>query len=197
MITAVSAQLSPRLAALREKMQGSRSRLIFALDATASREETWDLAASLQNQMFEEAAKIGGLDVQLVYYRGHDEVKASAWLPDAHKLVQRMGTIKCQAGPLRSGGYCGTSEQRTRVDSRRGGVYRRRGRGVTARFVRRTRSDCPALLLSRRAWAGDLRRPARRIGAATSGQSVESIFPRWRRGAAVLTGDSTLARRGT
>ena len=64
------AQPSPRVAALLKKIQATRGRLIFALDATASREPTWDMAAQLQAQMFEEAARIGGLDVQLVYYRG-------------------------------------------------------------------------------------------------------------------------------
>jgi hypothetical protein len=59
--------LSPRVAALMDKMRRSRGRLIFTLDATASRESTWDMAAQLQASMFEEAAKAGGLDVQLVY----------------------------------------------------------------------------------------------------------------------------------
>ena len=52
---------------------GRRGRLIFALDATMSRQPTWDTACKLQADMFHEAAAIGGLDVQLVYYRGlHD-----------------------------------------------------------------------------------------------------------------------------
>ena len=50
-------------------MRRSRGRLIFALDATASREAIWDIAAQLQARMFEEAAKIGGLDVELIYFR--------------------------------------------------------------------------------------------------------------------------------
>jgi hypothetical protein len=90
-------QPSPRVAALLDKMRRSRGRLIFALDATGSREPTWDMAAQLQAQMFEEAARIGGLDVQLLYYRG-DEVRHSSWLSDAHELVNRMRTIRCMAG---------------------------------------------------------------------------------------------------
>jgi hypothetical protein len=89
---------SPRVAALLEKTRRNRGRLIFAIDATASRENTWDMAAQLQSQMFEEAAKIGGLDVQLVYYRGHDEVRHSSWFADAHELVSRMTAIRCMAG---------------------------------------------------------------------------------------------------
>jgi hypothetical protein len=92
------AQLSPRVAALLDKARRNRGRLIFALDATASREPMWDMAAQLQAAMFEEAAKVGGLDVQLVYYRGVDEVRHSSWFSDAHELVKRMCTIRCEAG---------------------------------------------------------------------------------------------------
>src|SRR5262245_16642685 len=52
---------------------GQRGRLIFALDATMSRQPTWDTACRLQADMFREAASIGGLAVQLVYYRGPAE----------------------------------------------------------------------------------------------------------------------------
>ena len=92
------AQPSPRVAALLKKMRASRGRLIFALDATASREPTWDMAAQLQASMFEEAARIGGLDVQLVYYRGSDEVRHTSWFSDTHELVGRMSAIHCMAG---------------------------------------------------------------------------------------------------
>jgi hypothetical protein len=68
------------------------------LDATGSREPTWDMATQLQGQMFEEAARIGGLDVQLVYYRGSGEVRQSQWFSDPHDLISQMGKIKCMAG---------------------------------------------------------------------------------------------------
>jgi hypothetical protein len=90
--------ISPRVAALLAKARATRGRLIFALDATASREAMWDIATSLQARMFEEAAKIGSLDVQLVYYRGPDGVRHSSWFSDAHELVSRMSTIRCMAG---------------------------------------------------------------------------------------------------
>jgi hypothetical protein len=91
-------QLSPRVAALLKKVQANPARLIFALDATGSRESTWDLASQLQAAMFEEAAKIGGLNVQLLYYRNSDEVRHSSWFSDAHELVGRMSAIRCMAG---------------------------------------------------------------------------------------------------
>jgi hypothetical protein len=75
-----------------------RGRLIFALDATASRERTWDTAAHLTTQMFATVTAIGGLDVQLVYYRGHDECTASRWQSDARALAAAMQRVSCRAG---------------------------------------------------------------------------------------------------
>ena len=56
-----------------------RGRLIFALDATASRDPTWDRACRLQGEMFEVTAGLGGLDVQLVFYRGFAEIGRASW----------------------------------------------------------------------------------------------------------------------
>ena len=55
--------------------------MIFALDATMSRQPTWDLAQRLQGRMFQAAANLGGLDVQLVYFRGIGECRASRSFP--------------------------------------------------------------------------------------------------------------------
>src|ERR1700690_3557737 len=65
---------------------GGRGRLIFALDATASREPSWDRACRIQGEMFEATAGIGGLDVKLVFSRGFGECKASRWLTSAADL---------------------------------------------------------------------------------------------------------------
>ena len=73
-------------------------RLIFALDATMSRQPTWERAATLQAEMFEEAARVGGLEVQLVYYRGQGECRASRWFTDAAGLARVMDRIDCRAG---------------------------------------------------------------------------------------------------
>jgi hypothetical protein len=75
-----------------------RGRLIFALDATASRQPTWDTAAQLTTQMFATVAAIGGLDIQLVFYRGHDECTASRWQSDARALAAAMQRVSCMAG---------------------------------------------------------------------------------------------------
>jgi hypothetical protein len=80
-----------------------RGRLIFALDATMSRQPTWDLACALQAEMFEEAGRIGGLDIQLVYYRGLGECRASPWMADANKLGALMARIDCRGGRTQIG----------------------------------------------------------------------------------------------
>src|SRR5260370_16740395 len=72
---------------------GQRGRLIFALDATMSRQPLWDTACRLQADMFREAAAIGGLDVQLVYYRGLGECRASHWVSQAERLGTLMERI--------------------------------------------------------------------------------------------------------
>src|SRR5262245_1707548 len=77
---------------------GRRGRLIFALDATMSRQPTWDTACRLQADMFREAAAIGGLDVQLVYYRGLGECRASRWVSHAQRLGTLMERIECRGG---------------------------------------------------------------------------------------------------
>jgi len=87
------------LAFLEEKhAHDSGAKLIFAIDATASREWAWDTACHLQAEMFAEAAKIGGLMVQLVYYRGPDECRASRWTENARELTNLMVRIHCRAG---------------------------------------------------------------------------------------------------
>src|SRR5256884_1733805 len=78
---------------------GRRGRLIFALDATMSRQPLWDTACRLQADMFREAAAIGGLDVQLVFYPGLGEGRASRWGSQAERLGTLVGGIECRGGP--------------------------------------------------------------------------------------------------
>src|SRR5947208_10331971 len=82
---------------------GQRGRLIFALDATMSRQPTWDTACRLQAEMFREAAAVGGLDVQLVYYRGFGECRASGWVSNGERLAQLMNRIDCRGGHTQIG----------------------------------------------------------------------------------------------
>lgn len=80
------------------KAGDGRGRLIFSMDATASREPSWDQACQVQGQMFLETAALGGLDVQLVYYRGFNECKASRWVDNPGDLVRLMTGVFCLAG---------------------------------------------------------------------------------------------------
>jgi hypothetical protein len=77
---------------------GARGRLVFALDATMSRQPTWDMACTLQAEMFREAAAIGSLDIRLVYYRGMSECRASGWISDSAQLARLMQKIQVQGG---------------------------------------------------------------------------------------------------
>ena len=80
------------------KPAGTRGRLIFAMDATASREPTWDRACQLQGEMFAATAALGGLDIQLCYYRGFGEFDASPWLASSQELLARMTSVSCRGG---------------------------------------------------------------------------------------------------
>jgi hypothetical protein len=82
---------------------GARGRLMFSLDATASRQPTWDRACDLQAEMFTEAATLGGLDIQLVYYRGFGEFEATRWLGDSTELTRRMTGVRCLGGRTQIG----------------------------------------------------------------------------------------------
>lgn len=94
----VDAFLAKLQRAPRPKPAGSGGRLLFALDATASRQPTWDHAAHLQAEMFKAAAALGGLDIQLAFFRGFGEFRVSPWTADADDLLRRMTGVGCLAG---------------------------------------------------------------------------------------------------
>jgi len=83
--------------------QAHTGRLIFALDATMSRQPTWDMAVQLQADMFREAGRVGGLHVRLIYFRGLSECRASPWISDTAHLAKLMSTIQCQGGHTQLG----------------------------------------------------------------------------------------------
>jgi hypothetical protein len=72
-----------QVGSLPARPSGTRGRLLFAMDATASREPTWDHACSIQGEMFVAADALGGLDVRLGFYRGFDESRSAAGPPRA------------------------------------------------------------------------------------------------------------------
>ena len=86
------------LAAAPARRSDGRGRLIFAMDATASREPSWAQAQRIQAAMFQETAALGGLSVQLAYYRGFAEFSASEWASDAERLLAFMREVTCLGG---------------------------------------------------------------------------------------------------
>ena len=96
------------------KPPGGRGRLLFAMDATASREPTWDRACHIQSQMFEETQALGGLEVQLLFYRGFGECKTSPWVDNAMALVRRMTAVRCRGGQTQIGKVLGHAIKESR-----------------------------------------------------------------------------------
>ena len=78
-------------------------RLIFGMDATASRQPMWDRAAKIQGDMFVETAALGGLDLQLAFYRGFGEFKVSNWVRSESELLKLMTSVFCLAGETQIG----------------------------------------------------------------------------------------------
>lgn len=77
---------------------GRAGRLIFAMDATASRSGTWDMACKLQGDMFAKSSVVGSLELQLVFFRGYDECKSTRWLSNPMDLLRLMSKVSCLAG---------------------------------------------------------------------------------------------------
>lgn len=97
-----------------------RGRLLFAMDATASREPTWDHACGIQGEMFVAAGALGGLDVRLAFYRGFDEFKVSRWTSEGHELARLMGSVRCLAGRTQIGKllrYAADQRRESRIDA--------------------------------------------------------------------------------
>ncbi|EJW09739.1 hypothetical protein A33M_1016 [Rhodovulum sp. PH10] len=102
---------------------GRRGRLVFALDATMSRQPTWDRACRLQAEMFEETAAIGGLDVQLVYFRGFGECRASRFVSDPRALARLMERIDCRGGHTQIGKVLAHARREAEADKVQALVY--------------------------------------------------------------------------
>jgi hypothetical protein len=92
------ADLVTRMKSLAPAAAAGRGRLIFAMDATMSREPTWDMALAQQAEMFKAVKEIGTLDVQLVYFRGAGECRSSKWVCDPDALARLMTGVACHGG---------------------------------------------------------------------------------------------------
>jgi hypothetical protein len=92
------AEIDAFLASVRAAPAPGAGRLIFAMDATMSRQPAWDMALKVQAEMFNAVKAIGGLDVKLVFFRGFDECRASRWVGDASALARLMTAVQCRGG---------------------------------------------------------------------------------------------------
>jgi hypothetical protein len=92
------AEFVRRMKSVAPQGQAGRGRLMFAMDATMSRQPTWDMALALQADMFHSVKEVGGLDVQLVYFRGAGECRASRWVSDPDALAALMTQVGCAGG---------------------------------------------------------------------------------------------------
>lgn len=92
------ADFAAKIRAMTPTAGAKRGRLVFAMDATMSRQPTWDMALGLQAEMFHAVKSIGGLDVQLVFFRGAGECRASKWVSDPDALARLMATVTVAGG---------------------------------------------------------------------------------------------------
>ena len=93
---------------------GARGRLIFAMDATASRQSQWDQALHTQAEMFQAAEELGGLDVQLIFFRGFGECRASKWHADPAELRRVMLQVNVLGGRTQIGKVLARAMKETR-----------------------------------------------------------------------------------
>ena len=95
-------------------------RLVFAMDATLSRMPTWDMATHIQNEMFDSTTNLGGLAIQLCYYKGFREFVAHGWCRTGNDLRQQMAKVRCAGGQTqieRVLKHCIDENRRTKVQA--------------------------------------------------------------------------------
>jgi hypothetical protein len=112
--------LSPRVKEFLSNMTPpKKARIVFVIDATKSREPTWDMASKLTGDLFATAARLGALDIQLVYYRGWGECVASRWISNAHALATILSDLHCRAGATQIGRVLAHTRREPRSKCRR------------------------------------------------------------------------------
>lgn len=73
-----------------------RPRLLFAMDATASREACWNVAKEITGAMFE--AVPGELDVALAYHSGGLLQQMTEFSSQAKAFLDKVQSVRCSAG---------------------------------------------------------------------------------------------------
>jgi hypothetical protein len=103
--------------------RGGQGRLIFALDATASREATWDQACHLQSELFMATRDLGGLAIQLCYYRGFGEFKATGFVTETGQLLTLMNRVSCLGGRTQISRVLAHAVKETRAEAVKAVVF--------------------------------------------------------------------------
>ena len=98
-----SSEVDAFLSRVKASARTGTGRLIFAMDATMSRQPSWDTALHQQSAMFNAVDSVGTLDVQLVYFRGFRECRASKWVSDTRALRRLMEGITVRGGRTQIG----------------------------------------------------------------------------------------------
>ena len=74
----------------------SRPRLLFAMDATASREASWNVAKEITGAMFE--AVPGALDIALAYHGGGQLREVTPFSSNAKVFLDQVHIVRCTEG---------------------------------------------------------------------------------------------------
>ena len=81
-----------------KRVADAQNRLIFALDATASREPTWYAARAMHQALFDVATEDATFALQLCYFRGLMEFEATPWMTKPGPLLDALNAVYCQGG---------------------------------------------------------------------------------------------------
>ena len=124
---------------------GQRGRLIFALDATMSRQPTWDqrLPAAGRHVPRSRGRRRPRYPARLL--SRPCGMPRSPWVAEPERLGALMSRIDCRGGHTQIGKVLAPRAARKRQPQGRGaGLYRRRHGGIARRSVRRRRRTWPA-----------------------------------------------------
>jgi hypothetical protein len=163
-VVVTSADADSFLAHIRQTRSAATGRLMFALDATASRESAWDSACRLQGEMFREASGIGSLNIQLLFYRGLSECRASRWTSRSEELLRLMEKIMCRAGTTQIGKILAHAKKETQLLKVAG-----------LAFVGDAMEENPDILISEASELGRLGTPAFMFQEGND-RAVEGVF---------------------
>ena len=73
------------------------SRIGFLVDATGSRNKTWERAQGIQSKMFRAAHGIKAIKLRLVHFGGN-RLTTRDWEDDTKSVAAHMAAVRCRAG---------------------------------------------------------------------------------------------------